>query len=206
MTCLESLEQVDHWVSIGAGLATMIASGAAIWGIAAWRHQLRGTSEYRAALRCYKAIVRLRDRANATRRPLNHMVPTYEHENSADTPEFVERERQHYWTFFREVLRAALALQSLRPEAEIFWGAEATNHIDTLDQLTRRLNGGYQAYFQHRMKAVSGQPEYAKYAAGARSTVFNLKLTDDDQDAFGEALDSAVTAALAFFKSRAGLV
>jgi len=133
------------------------------------------------------------------------MVPTYEGEEGGDTPTFVERERKKYWEYFGEVVRAALAVHVLRREAELHWQTAATVHFDALDQLARQLRGAVMAYFQNRMRAVSGQPESARYAADVRRIVFNPRLTETDADPYGDALDEAIGDALEFFKHRAAL-
>lgn len=194
-----------QWVSIGAGFATIIAAGVAVWGIRSWRHQLKGSTEYRLAIRVLRAVLGLRDKITSARDLSNHMVPIFEGEKmDADTPEFVERERKQYWDYFREVIRADLALKSLRPEVEIHWGFDGIMHINAMDEMVRRLRGGYKAYFQHRQRAVRGDSGFAEFARADMKIIFEMKV-ENGKDEYGDNLDRVVEEARNFLKGKIDL-
>jgi hypothetical protein len=169
-----------QWVSFGTGLATIIAAGVAVLGIQSWRHQ-------------------------AARDGFNHFIPSYAGKKDTDTPEFLERERKEYWNWMRAVVKSVLALKGLRAEAEIHWGVEGTQHIDAMDAMARRLRGGFLAYFHHRLRAVRGEAGYAQAAESDKATIFDLKLTDEDKDEYGDDLDRTVERARSFLKQKIDL-
>ncbi len=202
---LSAWKELELFVNIGAGLATIFAAVVAVRALGAWRHQLKGSTEYKLAIRVLRALLRLRDRITAAREPFNHMVPIYEGESDTNTPEFVERERKKYWEYFREVIQADLALKALRPEAEIHWGLDATKHIDAIDERARTLRGNYIAYFQGRLRVLRGERSYAQVVESCRKVIFNTRLTDQDQDEYGDGLDVVVRGALDFLNKKIDL-
>jgi hypothetical protein len=188
-----------RWVSIGAGLATIFAAGVAVWGILAWRDELRGTTEYRLAVRVYRGVLRLRDRIQSTRDELNHRIMlTREEANNREA--VLSRRYKTYGEFFREVVRADLALRDLRPEIEIHWGMEGTRHIDALDEMARKLRGGQWAYFNHLFKALGGDATMADAAEGDRRIAFAP--TGDGPDEYGEELRRRIDEAVAFLRPK----
>jgi hypothetical protein len=195
-------QTTDRAVAIVSGIATIIAAIVAVWGIRAWRHRLKGSTEYRLAIRLYVAVIRLRDHIRAARELLNHQVPTYEGERDANTPEIVERARKEYWTWFREVIRSALALKAIRPEAEIHWGFEATRHIDDIEGHAHKMQGSYSTYYQFRLKVLRGEHGYEKAVESCRTVIFNTKFTDQDKDEYGEALEALVERAREYLKRK----
>ena len=203
------VQAADHWVGLMTGilsaLATLVAAGVAVWGIRAWRHELKGATEYRLAIRVYRRVLRLRDKIEAARDGFNHFVPVYEGERDTNTPELIERERLEYWDWAREVLKATLALNALRPEAEMHWSVEGTKHIDAMDQLARKLRGNYRAYFHHRLRALRGEAEHAQAAEYCKKVIFNTKLTKEDRDEYGELLDAATEDARSFLRRKIDL-
>ncbi len=192
-------------IDAGAGLATIFAAVVAVRALGEWRRRLKGATEYRLAIRVLRAVVRLRDKIASARGLFNNMVPIYEGETDTNTPELVERERKRYWEYFREVIQADLALKALRPESEIHWGFEATQHIDAMDEHARKLRGNYMAYFQARLRVLRHDQTYAQVVQLCEKVVFNKKVTDDDRDEYGEALDATVTDALAFLRAKIAL-
>lgn len=192
-------------VSVSAGLATIFAALVATRALGEWRHQLKASTEYRLAIRVLRAVLRLRDNIVSAREPFNHMVPIFEGERDTDTAEFVERERKKYFEYFREVIRADLALNALRPEAEIHWGPDGTKHIDAMDECARKLRGNYRAYFHARHQIILNKPGYVDATESFRKVVFNTKLADTDKDEFGDTLDVAVGEALAFLRKKIDL-
>ena len=199
MIAITPPQDLDRWVSIGSGVATIVAAGVAIWGINAWRGQLRGSTEYRLAIRTYRAVLRLRDMIEATRNEGNHMI-TLSKAEADDQRATLEREYKTYVEWFRDVVRADLALKRLRPEIELHWGDEGTSHVDALDEMARKLRGGYLAYFRHRFRALSGERGFAEAAEKDRLTAFEP--IGDEPDKFGAELGLRVDAATAFLRPR----
>lgn len=188
-------------MSVAARIATIVAAGVAIWGIGAWWHQLRRTTDYRLAMRMYRAALRLRDRIDATRNELNHMIMIPK-EEANDERAVLTRQYKKYEEWFREVIRAALALKDLRPEVEILWGFEGTQHIDALDEMARRLRGGHQAFFSHAFKGVDGDVSMRVLAEKQRNLAFAP--LPDEPDEYGDELAKRVEAARAFLQPKVG--
>src|SRR6185295_13781203 len=94
------------------------------------------------------------------------------------TPQLVERVRKEYWDWYREVIKSTLALNALRPEAEIHWGPEATNHIAAMDERARKLRGHVQAYFNGQLHVLQGDRGWDEVIKSSRRVVFNMKLAD----------------------------
>ncbi|HTQ48481.1 MAG TPA: hypothetical protein VMI75_37250 [Polyangiaceae bacterium] len=193
---------VDRWISIIAGVATVVAAIAAIWGLRAWRKQLRGSTKYRLVLRLNRAVIRFRDRVRSAREPFNNMVPIYEGETGSNTPVFVERERKIYWGYFQEALSATIALREVRPDAEILLGSQATALIDRLAQVAQKLDRGYRAYFEFRARAAAGDQQYTHHADSLKPVIFNLSAISEGKDEFGSEFEATVTETLAFLEGQ----
>jgi len=198
-------QSLDRWITLGAGLATIFTAGIALWAVRAWRHQLKGTTEYKLAIRVYRAVLRLHNHITAAREPMNHQLPILEHEMTTNTEEFIERERKEYWNWFREVVKSTLALKALRPGAEIHWGDEGTKHIDAMEERARTLRGNYKAYFQAQLHVVRGEVGWSQVVESSRKVLFNTKLLDTNKDQYGDSLDAVVEEARTFLKHKIDL-
>lgn len=198
-------QALDRWVTLGAGLATIFTAVLALVAVRSWRHQLKGATEYKLAIRVYRGVLRLRNHINAAREPMNHWLPIYEGESFENTPDMVERERKEYWNWYREVVKSTLALKALRPEVEIHWDYEGMRHIDAMEDCAKKLRGNYKAYFQAQLHVLRGEAGWAQVVASSRKVLYNPKLADTDKDEYGDALNGTVEAARAFLRHKIDL-
>lgn len=199
---MSSRERLPELIALLADLATLVAAITAIWGIVAWWHQLRRTTEYRLAMRVYRVVLRLRNRIFATRSGMNHMLWLTK-EEAANEERSLQREHDKYLEWFREVVKAALVLRDLRPEVEMHWGRAGTQHIDDMDEMARRLRGGYRAYFEHSFKALKGARGMAEAAEADRKIAFEPP--PDEPDPFGDEIAERVEKAARFLRPKCGL-
>ncbi len=192
-------EAVERGVSIASGMATIAAAVVAIFGITAWRRQLAGATQYKLAVRVYRAVLRLRDRIRSTRDEMNHMLILTREER--DNPKLLQkREYEKYSEWFREVVRAALALRALRPEVELHWGLDAARRLDELNEMARKLRGGQWAYFHHRWAALEGESGLESTIVHDRTIAFAPLGEDPDQ--FGEELDRRLAGVEAWLRPK----
>lgn len=197
------LEQWTQWASIIAATFTVVAALAAVVativakrGISEWRRQLREA----VAERCREAVIRLRDAIESARVPLETAGLGVEGE--LDDIDRIKRDRGAYSAQCRQLMDADAALGSLKPGAEIRFGAVATQHIDALRGLVSQLRGASTTHFDKRRAGIEGKPDVDALVA---ATAVMYSLGHFRNDAFGQESVERFRSALAYFEDCARL-
>ena len=201
-----TLVDVEHLLAIGAAIATIYAACVAAKSLNAWRGQLEGTAEYRLARRALIKLLRLRDRIRSARQPLNHLVGATQDEMRQPNADLVNRQREEYWGWMKEVAEAALEVRDLRPECEIEWGDRQLGILDSLDQRARSLRGGFETYYQFRLSAISGAKGLDDAIAKAHLTIFAQQPVESDEfeTELGKAVEGAMALLLPILGKKSG--
>ena len=188
-------------------LATVIGGGVAIYGLIAWKRQLKGKTEYELARRVLRAVYRVRDAIRGIRNPFQSSgeiaqalkeagisIDVNSHEYRAQSAESVYQVR---WRRLNEA-RSDLQLELL--EAEVSWGNDIIDQLKPLNECVGELYATIWLYIQDLNEPYQDKgSDYAEQRERRRKILYEISL-DPDKDPFSGQIKKAVEQIERFLK------
>jgi len=179
-------------------IAALTTAGVAVYGLATWRRQLKGQTEFDLARRLLRAVYRVRDELRSVRHPFMsgaEMAAAAENANgdktkSASTNMHTELQAAAYskrWSLVQAAM-SDLTVEIL--EAEVLWGKETVSIVAPLHKCVTELCVGLQVYFRYLRKPPAN---YDETMAKAEAVIMCLS-HENVRDQYDQELDSAVDA------------
>lgn len=188
-------------------LSAVAASVVAFLGLNAWRRKLKGTTEYRMALKSLRAVYALRQAvADARSRltfPPEWKVPLSQ-TNGPEESRVIE-EAQAYRERMARVSEARSELLLVQQEALAVWGERAKECLRDIFEAIDDMFVTRDLYFEEeiiraRKKDREGKETERDVANLVMRRVLYSNLGKDGNDAFGERIDRAVAKAEEFYR------
>jgi len=175
---------------VAMGLAAVVGATAAVIGLKAWRHQLRGHTEYELARRLLRAVYHARDELHAVRNPL---ILTGEfaaarqeagiERDDKRTAFSAEEEGAVYERRWKRLSSAMSDLQLEVTEAEVVWGRAVVGQLKPLRECVGELYASLMLFLRRKQERPQGRS--ANPEALERIDRIIYKISDDpDQDPF----------------------
>jgi hypothetical protein len=181
--------------SVVVSVAAIVTTVVAVRGIAAWRAQLKGSSEYERAKALMRSVYQTRRAFSIVRNPMMHgyEYPEDMRQQFDVTPQIeAERTMHAYAKRFEALDRAWKTLQEEVLEAEVEWGTD-TKFRDLLNKMwgfVVDLQFAVQWTIERKRSPRDPAPDYLKRAE-ARSVLYELG-PDSKYDSFTPQLDELV--------------
>jgi hypothetical protein len=182
--------------SVVVSVAAVVATVVAVRGIAAWREQLKGSSEYERAKALMRAVYQTRRSFTIVRNPLmqGYEYPEDMRQGFDVSPEQeADRTAYAYSKRFEALQKAFSGLQEEVLEAEVEWGTD-TGFRPLLNQMWGHvvdLQFAVQWMIERKRNPDEPEPEHLE-KANARSILYELG-SNSKYDSFTPELDQTVT-------------
>lgn len=194
----ESREFASALRELALGVAAVVGAVVAWRGLDAWRHQLRGKTEYEVGLSLLRASFRVREGIALVRHPL---LEASEMAAALETPELHADQlplgrTAAYEARWKVIAEAAAELDAARTEAEVLWGSVPADRVNVLKRLVGTLRWAVSTALSDQGKFEAQlSPEQRK---DIRETMYSMPGTDS----FGDSVESAVRGIEEFVRRR----
>jgi len=181
------IEFVPIGKDIAVALAAIIGGFVGIRGLATWRHQLCGNTEYRLAKEILTSIYDIRDTIDAIRNPL------VSYSNEPDLPKekletLSTRQRewhalvQAYERRWRPMQAIVARLETNLLEAEVVWGKDTVDRTRKLSALISDLHWAIHVYLESKKPVEVDGAATESFDAKQRSILYGSRKADEFKD------------------------
>jgi hypothetical protein len=136
------MDTFEAWIKVIQAATTLIGCGVAVWGINAWRRQLRGKREYELAEEALALMYDCRTRLRAIRNPLGYSGEGSTREKQPDeTPEQTRALNLAFvaWERYEKRQDSFDRLYSIRYRFATLFGHEAASPIGEIQTALNRV-------------------------------------------------------------------
>jgi hypothetical protein len=198
--------RASEW-DVALGLSALITAVAAAFGIDAWRRRMRGSTEYKVALKTLEAVFALRQSIEETRKRDRPDRIRALHDPSEDDEVAVALAAQDYQERMMHVTAARENLLQAQPEAFALWGERAQDALLGIHEVVEDLKTTYARYFDAELDRVRHASRDGRAAEPDIDTLVMKRILYSipdvrGKDPFGERLSRAVARAEEFFRDR----
>lgn len=187
------LEFVPIGKDIVVALAAIIGGFVGIRGLATWRHQLSGNTEYRLARDILTCVYDIRDTIDAIRNPL------VSYPNEPDLPKekletLATRQRewhalaQAYERRWRPLQAIVARLETNLIEAEVVWGNRTVDKACKLSSLISDLHWAIHLYLEAKNPIERDEAAADPFDAKQRSILYGGRKIDEFKDQVNQAV------------------
>lgn len=168
--------------------ASLIAAWVAVSGLSAWRHQLKGKTEYDLAKRILLGLFRYRDAIHGVRNPVmwgNEKPSPPEEKRQHMTRDEIEYygTEQAYQKRWDRVTEQRASLYPELLEAEVIWGTELDERIKKINRLQGELKNAVRRHLELQDPKIDERKKDAieKYHNKKRDILYDESFEESDE-------------------------
>jgi hypothetical protein len=192
---------------LAVAFASLIAAWVAVSGLSAWRHQLKGKTEYDLAKRILLSLFKYRDAIHGVRNPMmwGHEMPSPPEEKrqymGIQEIRYYGTEKAYQKRWDRVTEHKAKLYPELL-EGEVIWGTELNERFKKIYKLQAELQNAVRRHLELSDPSTPQrkQDSVAKYHDKHRDILYDESF--DESDEFSKDIESAIQNIEEFLKPK----